>query len=341
MKTFIVVLVTAVFAVLSYFLGSLAIREPVRQHFAESFPHVQGTVLTSQLTKTYGSKGRVYYHPNITYRYTVDGVELTGYRYRYDGHPGNYTASQAIVIGHPPGSAVDVYYNPIDKTDAVLSPGVDKEDMVTGLFMGVILIFLWLLPVKCAQQPGLPWTGPEETGGVRMISEMLVTRLRIPRYPPLSVAVVVAGALMLLATAVIAIGVLSTPLWETGEWALAIVLIGGTVVYAWQRVDVGSGKRDLVIDDGARTVQLPLTYGRRERTPVSISQIRSILLNKVKHRTKRGYYYTYMVTLDMAEGPHQKLIDLNMTRGDALATWLKEKLRLPERLTEPAEDEAL
>jgi hypothetical protein len=113
------------------------------------------------------------------------------------------------------------------------------------------------------------------------------------------------------------------------------------VVYAWQRIDVGSGKRDLVIDEGAQTVQLPLTYGRRERNPVSISQIRSILLNKVRHRTKRGYYYTYMVTLDMAAGPHQKLIDLNMTRGDSLATWLKEKLRLPERLTEPAEDETL
>src|SRR5215469_13948412 len=193
MKIFIVVLVTVAFAALSYFLGLVTIRGPVRQHFAESFPHVQGTVVTSQMTKTYGSKGRVYYHPNITYRYTVDGVELGGYRYRYDGHPTGYAAAYGIVNGHPPGSAVDVYYNPNDKTDALLSPGVDREDMVTGFFMAVILIILWLLPVKCGQQPGLPWTGPEETGGARMLTDMLVTRLRMPRYPPLSVAVVVTG----------------------------------------------------------------------------------------------------------------------------------------------------
>lgn len=338
MKLFIVVLVTAVIGTLAYFAVFYTVRDVFRQHFAESYSHVRGAVISSTVTTTRGSKGAVYYHPQITYRYTADGLEYTGNRYRYDGHPTGSSAAYAIVNSHPPGSTVDVYYNPADGTDALLSPGVDTQDMVLGFFIPAVFLFLFLLPLKSAQQPGLPWTGPEATGGVKVITDMTVTRLRMPRYQPLAVAMVTVSLLMFLAAAVVGLGLLSTPLWVTGESAMVIALIGGAAAYAWQYMDLQSGKRDLVIDEGARTVQLPLTYGRRDQTPVPISQIRSVLLNKVRHRTKNGVYYSYAVTLEMADGPEQKLIDLNITRANSLGTWLKEKMGLPERLVEPAED---
>jgi hypothetical protein len=341
MKLFTVVLLTVLIGALSYFVAFYGIQGVLRQHFAESFPHVQGTVLTSTVRTSRGSKGRIYYHPGISYRYTVNGLEFTGYRYRYDGHPNDSASAYAIMNSHPPGSAVDVYYNPADTTDAVLSPGVDKLDMMLSFFIAGAILFLWLIPLKSAQQPDLPWTGPAETGGVKVITEMMVTRLRLPRYPPLTVTLVTTGILMFSPAAVIGLGLLPTPPWETGEWALAIVFISGAVVYAWQHIDVHSGRRDLVIDEGARTVQFPSTYGRREQVPVSISQVRSVLLDKVRHQRKGGAYYTYMVTLEMADDSQQKLIDLNMARAEALGAWLRQKLGLSKQSFEPVENEPL
>lgn len=80
-----------------------------------------------------------------------------------------------------------------------------------------------------------------------------------------------------------------------------------------------------MIDEGARTVLLPLTYGRREQSPISFSQVRSVVIDKVRHQTKNGVYYTYMVALDMTDNSEQKLIDLNQTRAASLASWLKAK----------------
>jgi uncharacterized protein DUF3592 len=337
MRLFLVIFLTAAIGALSYFLIFYGIRDAFHQHIAESFPHVQGTVMSTSVTTTRGRKGGVTYHLHIDYRYTVDDQRYTGYYYRYDGHPHDYSA-YGIANSHPAGSAVDVYYNPADPTDSLLSPGADGQDMFTSFIILAGISFLWLLPVKSAQQPGLPWTGPAETGGFKVITEMLVTRLRMPRYPPLVITLITTAILMLFAGIVIVTGLLPTPPWASGECALVIVLISGAAVYAWQYTGVQSGKRDLVIDAGAQTVQLPLTYGRREQSPVPISQIRTVLLNKVRHRTKNGVYYTYAVILEMADGSQEKLTDLNMTKSDSLATWLKEKLGLPERLTEPAED---
>jgi hypothetical protein len=339
MKLFFIVLLAVLIGALSYFVVFYSVRGTVLQHFAESYPHVRGTVLSSQVTISHGSKGRVYYHPHIGYRYTIGDSEYTGSNYRYDGQPNDSASAYAIVNSHPPGSAVDVYYNPGDPADTLLSPGVDRQDLLLSFFILAAILFLWSFLLKWAQlQPGLPWTGSEATGGVRVISEIMQTRLRLPRYPPVFVALVTTAILMFSAAVITGIGLLATPPWVTGECALAVALISGLGVYAWLWMDVHSGKRDLVIDEGARTVQLPLTYGRREQVSISFSQIRSVLLNRVRHRTKNGCYYTCMVTLEMADDSQQKLIDLNPARGESLGMWLRDKLGVLERAVEPAGD---
>jgi hypothetical protein len=341
MKIFNVILLTVVLLVLTYFLFFIGVRTLLRQHFSESYPHVQGTVLSSQVTITHGSKGLIHYHVHISYRYTVDGTEYTGYRYRYDGHPSDSASAYAIVNNHPPDSAVDVYYNPADATDCLLSPGVDAQDVAINFIIAAIILFLFFAVLSSAQRTDLPWGGRKATGGVKVMTEMMVTRLRLPRYPPLPVTLIATAILMIVAAAAVGLGLLSTSPWASGEWALIIVILGGAAVFTWQYLDVRSGKRDLVIDEGARTVQLPLTYGRSEQTPVSFSQIRSILLNKIKHQRKGGAFYTYMVTLDMADASQEKLIDLNQTRAESLGTWLRQKLGVVERASEPVEGEPL
>ncbi|HUA64494.1 MAG TPA: DUF3592 domain-containing protein [Alphaproteobacteria bacterium] len=335
MKFFSVVILALFLAVLAFFVTAFGYRLLLRQHLAESFPHVQGTVISSQVTITHSSRGGVSYHVHIAYRYSVDGVKYIGYRYRYDGHPNDSSSANTIVNSHPPGSVVDVFYNPDDPTDVLLSPGVDVTDVALSYFMtGIVLFPLWAI-LNNLRQTDLPWGRAKAAGGLKLITDMLTTRLRLPRYQPLSLALLTTSILTLLSAAAIALGLLAMPPWPAGELSLAIVIIGGAGVYVWQYMDVHSGKRDLVIDEATRTVQLPLTYGRREQLPISFSQIRSVFLNKVRHQTKSGVYYTYMVTLRITGSPEQKLINLNLARAESLAAWLRQKLGIAAAATDP------
>jgi len=325
MKIFTIVLMVGAIAWYTWMVDVQGGRVLLRQHASESFPHVEGVVSSSEITTTRGSKGHIFYHPYITYRYSVDGLAYRGYRYRYDGHPNDEDSVNAIVEAHPRGSAIEVYYNPQDPNNAVLSPMVDAGD-VDHLFMftPVILVFLWAFARAMKR---LDSGESPAAGGVKIITEMMVTRARLPRYLPVSFGLLTAGILSLTAGILMATGVLGPP-WEAGEWSLLVVLLGGAAVYAWQCQKVHSGRQDLVIDDGARIFQLPLTYKRRERTPMPISQVRSVLLNKVSHSSKGGSYYTYLVTLEMKDNSQEKLVDLSHKRAWAFAAWLKEKLGL-------------
>lgn len=333
MKIFTFILMAVLFAFFSWALVFLNVRTLFRQHAAESFPHVQGTVLYGQVTVTHGSKGSVHYHVHITYRYSVDGINYTGGRYRYDGHPSGSDAANEVVAEHPVGSVVDVYYNPQDPTDTVLSAPVDTADVSMLFFTTpMTFLFLWML-LKTGREIDWPWDGPPKVGGVKIITEMMVTRVRLPRYGPLSVTLLGAAILFVTGGVLIQFGLMQMPPWVAGQFCLAGVLLGVAAIYAWQFMNIHSGKQDLVIDEGSRTIQLPLTYKRRAQTPISFSEVRSVRLNKVRHQSKNRVYYTYMVTLDMVNDSQQKLIDLNQTRAESLAAWLKEKLGLSAAVT--------
>ena len=145
---------------LAFFIWNVEVRgiqALILQHQAEAYAQVQGEVLASEVTITHGSKGAVYHHVLITYRYSVDAFNYyTGRRYRYDGHPTDAARANAAVQAHPPHSMVTVYYNPANHADTVLSPGVDDRDVIQ-LFMltPIILLFLWLL-YRAGAQTGWP-----------------------------------------------------------------------------------------------------------------------------------------------------------------------------------------
>jgi len=323
---FIVIIVGALFVGMFWLFDVRSIEALWQQHEAESFPHTQGRVFSSEVTITHGSKGSIHYHVYITYNYVVNGQEYHGGRYRYDGHPGNQGEANAIVASHPAGTAIDVYYNPQDPADSVLSTAVDAQDVyILFLFTPLSLFILWPLAISFQN---MGWGGSPAGGGVKLISEMMVTRARLPRFWPIMLGLPVLCGLSLLAGILMATGVLSGPPLMMGGWLLPCVLLGGAAAYGWQYWKIHSGRQDLVIDEGAQTILLPLTYKRRAQTPVSFSEIQAVALKKVRHQTKSGVYYSYMVTLEMKDGSVQNLINLNQARAEAFAAWLKEKFGL-------------
>jgi hypothetical protein len=324
MKICTVILLGGVLAVFVWLLDIRGLETLLHQHAAESFPHVPGEVLSSQVTITHGSKGSIHYHVAINYRYGVDGTEFAGWRYRYDGHPTDSASANSIVQAHPRGSAVDVYYNPRDPRDAVLSPGVDARDVsLLFIFTPLNLLFLWLL----IQAIGQLDRDNLVAGGVRVIPDMMATRVRLPRYSPWLPGFIAAGALSLLAGILIATGELHPP-WDAGGWCLPVVLLGGGAAYLWLYLKVQSGRQDLVINEASRTIQLPLTYKRREQPPISFSQITAVVLDKVRHKNRNRVYYSYVVMLQMQDGSPEKLLETTEKRAESLAAWLKEKFGL-------------
>jgi hypothetical protein len=326
MKIFPLILLAAVAGFFGWFVVVFSLSALLKQHEAESFPHVQGEVLSSQVTTTRGSKGHINYHPSIRYRYDMDGQEYTGWRYRYDGHPTDSDSANEIVSAHPAGSAIDVYYRPGYPEDCLLCPGVDQPDVGMFFFLAaIIMFFLWLIIAKGGKEIIWPWEGTLVAGGVNIITEMMVVRVRLPRYQPLSMGLITMVILCAVAAGLALFAFPSISPWTVWQCSITGILLGGAAVYGWQFLNIRSGKQDLVIDEGARTIQLPLTYGRREQNPISFSQVRSVVIDKVRHQTKNGVYYTYMVALDMTDNSEQKLIDLNQTRAGSLASWLKGK----------------
>jgi hypothetical protein len=193
-------------------------------------------------------------------------------------------------------------------------------------FMATALMFLiWLIMAKSGKEIIWPGQGVLVAGGMEVITEMMVVRVRLPRFLPLSMGFATIAILCAVAAALSLFAFPAISPWTVWQCSIAGILLGGGAVYAWQFLYLRSGKQDLVIDEGARTVWLPLTYGRREQTPVPFSQVRSVIIDKVRHQAKNSVYYTYMVALDMMDNSEQKLIDLNETRADSLASWLRGK----------------
>ena len=301
----------------------------MNQRRAESFPHTQGQILSSQVTTYKGSKGTVFYHASFQYRYEVGDQSYLGRRDRYDGYPNDQGSVDALVSAHPQGSVVDVYYDAEDPANAVLSTKVNYRNVfILFLLTPINLLVFWSL-LRAIQLNDWPWNEPLAAGGAKIIDERNVTRLRLPRYQPINVSVLVLALLLLLAGVIMATSFPLMPPMVLGEWLLLGVMIGGAAVYFWMFFEIHSGKKDLVIDEGSRTIQLPLTYKRRTQTTMRFSEIGAVVLNKVQRNSRGGVSYTYGVDLRMADGSLLRLKEMSESRAHGLAAWLREKFGFP------------
>jgi len=111
----------------------------------------------------------------------------------------------------------------------------------------------------------------------------------------------------------------------------AIVLAATAIVYFWRRTRLLSGADDLVIDEGAGTISLPQTFGRKRPVNVDFNAVQSVYLDEIPHRGKYGYYYSWAVTLALQNvAETEKLTDwYDQEKALAFAGWLRERLHFP------------
>jgi hypothetical protein len=322
-----VIVLGALFAAAIWFIEVRGIQVASLQYQAQFFPKTEGRIVSAEIITHTGSKGRVYYHPAFVYSYTVTNYfqSFTGRRYRYDGIPSDHASVSRIVEAHPAGSEVTVYYNPRNPADVLLAPGVLPQDLSILFFFTPVVVMVWFMLLKAGRE--LEWAGKIEpaAGGVQILTDRMTTRVRLPRYQAMSLGLRTAGGLSVVAGVVFQFNGIAAPM-KDGLFALLIIVGGGAAVYFWQAQRLASGIQDLVIDEGARTVELPLTYKRRERRPLPFSEIKAVTLKQVAHRRRSGVSYTYAPTLQLREGSSEQLTDLSQSKAESFAGWLREKL---------------
>jgi len=300
----------------------------VWQYRTEPFLSVKGEILSGTVTRWTGSKGSVHYRPSFSYRYEVNGQTYEGRRYRYDGHPSFYNEAEAnqMVAAHPKNSEVDVYYNPNNPADAVLSPGLDIEDLdIPFAFGPITLLFLSIL-IKAGKEIDWPGKTKPLAGGIRIIADRMTTRVRLPRYQPSSMSLLIASVLSFIASVFFQHGQIAYPPILTGALALISIIIVSMSVYLWLRQKVESGLQDLVIDEGARMIELPLTYKRRQKMTLAFTDIASVIVEK-------GRKSFYTVKLQLHDGTPQILAILKQNNAESFGTWLREKLAIKTEST--------
>jgi hypothetical protein len=128
--------------------------------------------------------------------------------------------------------------------------------------------------------------------------------------------------------------------------AIALVYAAGFAVYLGRQQKINSGVDDVIINESARRLELPLTFGRKERVGVNCADIACLSVEMIEHRgNKGGVSYTYAPTLRLrqADLAPQKLADWSdKLKADEFASWLRGRLgaNIPATFTAPVPQDA-
>jgi uncharacterized protein DUF3592 len=304
-----------------------------RQIRAEKFPSTTGTVTHSEVTLHRGSKGSTTYGVNIRYRYLVDDKPYDADRFRYGFvSSSDRVWAQAMVAAHPRGSQTQVFYDPANPAQALLSPGLQGSDFFVLFILtpfNAVMIGLWSVVIFGLWRKSFR----PEAGGAKVIRQAPQIRVRLPSYSP--------AAWALLALAIFSFLAVFAGAWTVGmhgslgtmQRLWLVVLGAAAAVYAWRWARLRSGKDDLVIDEATQMLDLPLTLGRKQRVTIGLSEIRSVAVERVAHRgSKGGTSYTYAPTLQLRDRDSDgvRLADwYDQDRAEAFADWLRQQLGRP------------
>lgn len=295
----------------------------MRQYRAQSFPKTEGQILSVRIVSKSGNRGENLYYPTFLYKYEIDGVSYKGRRYHYIDYSLESNSANQIITSHPTGSKVEVYYNPANPADAVLLPLVDVQD-IAHLLLGMPFLYLAsFFMFKFGRR--INWKGNAKliAGGVEIIAKGTTTHVRLPNFQPSSLALSTICILSVIASVVIAFTCASVPV-PAGLLALFITIGSGAIVYFRHHQKLASGIQDLVIDENARTLELPLTFKRRQRQPFPFSEIKGVGLEQVAGTS------TVAPTLLLQNGSRERLTTyLDRDNAQSFVIWLWEKLGKP------------
>src|SRR5665213_40504 len=293
------------------------------------YQSVTGTITHSEVTSHTGPKGGTSYTAVINYNYKIGGQTYEGSKLRFGMTSSSSGSAHASVNAHPVGSIAQVFYNPVNPQESLLSPGVSGSDFMLALFLtpfNMVMFGLWIGVAGWLREKFFK----PMAGGVKIIADGMNTRIRLPQFPAVAWGLVTTGGLGFISIFAVGIGANMEPSIPLVLSVIATVYVTGLAVFFWPWRKIASGIDDLIVNESEQTFELPLTFGRKQRVTVNSANIQSLFVEKIEHRSsKGGISYTYAPTLCLqsTEPATQKLADWSdKLKADEFADWLRKKL---------------
>lgn len=105
---------------------------------SSTWPTTTAEIVGAQLAVRKTDDGQ-YYWPSLRYRYSVEGKQLIGKRWRYryvwrfGGYSGDLDMVKRALASYPVGKRVQVAYDPKRPRESVLEPGAHRVELVSGV----------------------------------------------------------------------------------------------------------------------------------------------------------------------------------------------------------------
>src|SRR5258708_5629593 len=205
-----------------------------RQVMAENYPSTEGTILSSEVTQHDGSEGDTVHGVLLRFTYSVNDHEYTGTRYRYDTSSSSDSAwAYRVVAARPPGTKVQVFYNPNDPQNSVLATGLLGSDLFMFDFMtpfnAVMLGFWWAGCGRLRRK----WFKPI-AGGVKIVTKLKITRVRLTFWSPIRIMLATTALLTFCSMFVVAFFCGGFhPTMKTMRVTWSLILCGALLAGAW------------------------------------------------------------------------------------------------------------
>jgi len=285
---------------------------------AQAYPDVPGEITHSEVRREFDNE-RDSFHPEVRYRYQVDGRDFTGERVHFYGFgDGNARSAKEVIAKLPVGQRVAVFYNPRDPGNAALQRMLDGR---------LLFLPLLLLPFNLIMVAGWIWVARRLAG----VSSLPLRResdrwLVLPTNgQPLIVALIASGVLSIVAMFVVGFGGWSEDLSVMiTVWATVIVL--SIMAFRHTRSLVLREPPVLVLDDALETVTWPsstntpeLSLPRSRLLGVEIDDLPQI------ENDQQAWDFSILLSFNDDNGQPAKRLVLKTTSGTeaaALADWL-------------------
>jgi hypothetical protein len=278
-----------------------------RQHEAVGFAQTDGKIAQSALGE--GALGRR--GLRLRYTYSVQGVNYTGFRYRYDD--ANVSLRYAKVVDeYQAHTRHPVYYDPNNPRDSALAPGVDGCDLLLLLVampFNVATFAVWSAFLSYRRSRPVA-----AATGVKILRQKEEIRIRLTEMSAAASALYALGVISVVEVSVVVAG------WGFDEsmrlmgmvWGLTIILAGAAGT--WKHISNNSGRYDLRLNYASNTLILPQAAGRKGPVTVPRDKLRGVIVERRLSATPSGRHYSYLPALSLTGAQGE-------SRTVSLITW--------------------
>lgn len=353
---------------LSLYDSQAALPHLMRQFDSRTYPHASGRVISSGLIGHHrhsrGQQGDDITGIVVRYSYDVGGETYQGARLCYgapeleasDGSKSRPESDEidpdvlgivayamaeqecrSFVANHPAGASTEVFYDPQHPADSLLYPGLHGDDLRYILFLVALhmaVLTLWIVPSAWLRRVIFK----PEAGGLKLRRKGNSTCVQLPDFRPGLWGAGVTGAMSLFAAVYALLSQWQLTV-EQGEIVLGTVLICGLAVYFGLKAKIWSGAYDLIIDEAGQTIELPGTFGGKDRPLIRWSELSSIVVESTRHyrvttfggsprRASAGYTYAPMLRLTGKDGASFQLGNWrDQDKAEAFVEWLRNRIQ--------------